>query len=734
MFRHSSIIKKLFFSYLLLTIPILLVSFLVTQTITEKMKNETNTRITYQEEQIINALNEQYIFYRDSSARILTASELSRDKVLENSVMGQRGIAYLLNVKLLDRNVYDIFMYYGENALYSATGYVRPKVYFETVLKCTPEAGRLALDIINSDKTGMFYLDTGQGGYLLYHYPGRAGTKDTTNINYCISFSNFAKMLKPVLETNQVLIQITFGNNGTPAKLYMEGTIEQGIQIVEEETAKEYRKNAKDYIFLSKHSELTDITLEVSYRSDDIYQEANNWQRLNGYFMAALLLASIMISYFLSRSHYRNVNQLKTSLETVWSLLGNVSEGRSRGNEFEYMQKIVQSIMADSNRQKLETMETRQTLKHQTALLLYHGMLKDEAGIRLMLKNCGVKLGEDYFFVVCIAYLPKDQSIMEVFKAKLDFSCYCEVKVEDRKALAVLFELSTDDLLMAKREKIGKGILSELQETKLSHIKISFSQTYRDITQTSHAYLEAVSVLQKLLTSGTKQRLGFMDTVMENRRQIVQFEDKDIESFTKALKKASLKEAAAALEELFRYAKKPELTQENSQYLRYCILQIILSVLREFNEVDYGILAKEIALIDTSREMEFKDNVIALLRRICISAENVNENFLKGIQYIKQNFSRPDLSLDEVAEYMGLSKSYMSRLFKEKTGNRYIEYLTLLRMERAKELLMESNQSIKDIAGAVGYYNVPGFRKKFKEYYGISASEYRKGSELEEED
>lgn len=47
-------------------------------------------------------------------------------------------------------------------------------------------------------------------------------------------------------------------------------------------------------------------------------------------------------------------------------------------------------------------------------------------------------------------------------------------------------------------------------------------------------------------------------------------------------------------------------------------------------------------------------------------------------------------------------------------------------MEQAKRLLIESDMSIKDIAESVGYVNVPGFRNKFKSYYGINASEIRK--------
>ena len=55
-----------------------------------------------------------------------------------------------------------------------------------------------------------------------------------------------------------------------------------------------------------------------------------------------------------------------------------------------------------------------------------------------------------------------------------------------------------------------------------------------------------------------------------------------------------------------------------------------------------------------------------------------------------------------------------------------MDYLTQCRMEQAKKLLDETDYSIKQICEMVGYMNVPGFRSKFKEYYGVNASEYRK--------
>ncbi len=82
--------------------------------------------------------------------------------------------------------------------------------------------------------------------------------------------------------------------------------------------------------------------------------------------------------------------------------------------------------------------------------------------------------------------------------------------------------------------------------------------------------------------------------------------------------------------------------------------------------------------------------------------------------------------LDKVAEHVGLSKYYFSKIFKVKTGKCYIDYLSEVRLEEARRLLAETDLSIENIVHDIGYYDVPRFKKKFKDKYGINAAQYRK--------
>ena len=95
-------------------------------------------------------------------------------------------------------------------------------------------------------------------------------------------------------------------------------------------------------------------------------------------------------------------------------------------------------------------------------------------------------------------------------------------------------------------------------------------------------------------------------------------------------------------------------------------------------------------------------------------------------EFIKENYSK-QLSLDEVSYYVNISPYYFSKIFKEGTGENFIEYLTNLRMDKAKEFLKNSDYSMKEICVMVGYTDPNYFSRSFKKNVGVTPTEYKEG-------
>lgn len=84
-----------------------------------------------------------------------------------------------------------------------------------------------------------------------------------------------------------------------------------------------------------------------------------------------------------------------------------------------------------------------------------------------------------------------------------------------------------------------------------------------------------------------------------------------------------------------------------------------------------------------------------------------------------------DYTLINVAEHMQMSPAYLSRYFKEKTHETFMEYDKKIKMERACELVTSTNMKTYEIADLLGYKSVQHFSRIFKEYTGVSPIEYR---------
>lgn len=97
-----------------------------------------------------------------------------------------------------------------------------------------------------------------------------------------------------------------------------------------------------------------------------------------------------------------------------------------------------------------------------------------------------------------------------------------------------------------------------------------------------------------------------------------------------------------------------------------------------------------------------------------------------AIDYINNNYTS-NISLDDVSRVINISPYYFSKLFKEETGEGFVEYLTKLRIEKAKDLLLNTDMPMKEICLEVGYPDPNYFSRTFKKNYGVTPTEYKEG-------
>ena len=121
----------------------------------------------------------------------------------------------------------------------------------------------------------------------------------------------------------------------------------------------------------------------------------------------------------------------------------------------------------------------------------------------------------------------------------------------------------------------------------------------------------------------------------------------------------------------------------------------------------------------------FLDKITDVTRKVGNNRNEKSESLIeKAEAFIRRNYMK-EISLDDISSYCNISSYYFSKLFKQETGENYVEYLTRIRIENAKKMLSDSEVSIKEISYSVGFSDPNYFSRAFKKYEGVSPTEYK---------
>lgn len=202
-----------------------------------------------------------------------------------------------------------------------------------------------------------------------------------------------------------------------------------------------------------------------------------------------------------------------------------------------------------------------------------------------------------------------------------------------------------------------------------------------------------------------------------------------IEEMVTGLKRCDRRKTEGALRELNESFKQlPDASYERAQPILHYLCLHLLREMRSMDVIqgdDEAVFWKQL-----DRNPGIRDTLAVINRLVDRSIDNVLKKktsdvlMLSARDYIERNLSS-DLSIDALAEYLGISGSYFSLLFKQHFGETFVEYVTKQRMEMAKSMLAISDKSITAIGQMVGYAERRYFTRVFSKYTGLLPSEYR---------
>ncbi len=279
-------------------------------------------------------------------------------------------------------------------------------------------------------------------------------------------------------------------------------------------------------------------------------------------------------------------------------------------------------------------------------------------------------------------------------------------------------------------ERISTAILTSLERS----VSIGIGNAVSTLDAISRSYAEAVTALERRLQFGP----GRIITVEEVRGGVAaistQRENAYREAFVMAIRGGDSKSAARALEGFFSRFR-GEAIDRNSCFV--AVQRLLSDTLDALDALgldyrDVSLLTdnpfKRLASIKTLESIAswFGDLEAEARQRLELRRdEHSRRKAIEAEEYIKSRFTKPDLTLTAVCTDLAVSKSYLSPIFKAHTGMTFVEFLTAVRIDYAKELLAGGDLKAYEIATKVGFRDAHYFSVTFRKQTGQSPMEYR---------
>ncbi|WP_284644527.1 response regulator transcription factor [Paenibacillus silviterrae] len=167
-------------------------------------------------------------------------------------------------------------------------------------------------------------------------------------------------------------------------------------------------------------------------------------------------------------------------------------------------------------------------------------------------------------------------------------------------------------------------------------------------------------------------------------------------------------------------------TDQLAQLLKDCLEGLKKRLLKRSFQAPINLPKEWEAMSSAALLSSFNQQVLEMADQLArMRGSKYRDPFEEAKAYIDTHLSE-EVTLEEMAQLVGMSTTYFSHLFKKETNETFVQYRIRKRMEHAKALMDIPHYRIIDICQAVGYTDYPHFTKTFKKFTGYSPSEYRR--------
>ena len=481
---------------------------------------------------------------------------------------------------------------------------------------------------------------------------------------------------------------------------------------------------------------------------ESVLDKAKSIQLLFGVMIAFARLATLALIYVAS---IKSTKPIKTIVDILQD--SGKNSHQKQKYKFEDINEQLKEIIAANGMMQQEILSLMDSQKNTVFYRLFNGRFETDEEYANGISLIGLQGDHALYAVLILAVNDSNSSLEEVSALKMlinrmlhsiesDICGYFDIDFY-KEAMIIPGSESDTEAFTSRINVLADELCASLKEN--SDISISFAGSLTRKISKLHFAFEEAKIALSYRKANNRSKVQWFVKAAETEMTMDFFYPIETESkLIDAIVSGNSKETRSIFSSLGK------LNMEQGNQTESAQLQFLSSLLSTIYRIqklipdEYcGQVADKIRSFNDSLSKsqrylsqfyEMKKFCIELAGNIGHEQGHENSKLITEIlSYIESNYTDPMISLAVVADIFNITEIYLSRLFKEQTGENFSKFIERLRMEKAQEMLAKTDMKVADISQAVGYNYVQVFNRVYKKNFGKTPSEIQKERQHEKE-
>ncbi|WP_438447300.1 AraC family transcriptional regulator [Gorillibacterium sp. sgz5001074] len=512
------------------------------------------------------------------------------------------------------------------------------------------------------------------------------------------------------------------------------------------------------YYVKSTNSELTYATI-VPDRV--VWKESQYVRKLTYSSIAFSLTGGILLTYVFLRRNYQPLGRL---IQTFSQKVNGVAY--KEANEFAYIEEVLAKTLDEKDQASLRMKQQTNQLRGNFISRLLKGRI--EASIPQEEARAAFQLHfESEEFCVLLLYLEENEAFFErigglpvpdrlkllefivtnVVEEVLNRSHHGYMaEVDDMMACLINLAPGPKDRALADIRAAAEEAVQFLKRQYAIGVTVALSGVHTATSGIPEAYKESLDVMEYKLVMGRRDIMAYgemqkeqADPVQSGYYYPLQVE----QHLMNVVKAGDLVAAQGILNDILsRNMNEAALTVEQMKCLMFDLISTLMKTVQELGETNAEFLQQvhrafeRLTGMKTVKEMHHE--MLSMLEEVCAYTAARQESmkrkwkseeqdgFIRSVaHYIEDHYRDVNLNITMIGEAFGMKPTYLSKLFKDHTGEGLLDTINKMRIHKAKQLLKEEKLTVAEVMGLCGFNDLNTFSRSFKKWEGVTPGQYK---------